>query len=115
MEITTQEGSKYIIHLLAGVLSVAIRTGMTQRLLRLSVVNWALLERMRQKRVLTMAKEKVRFCFTTFSVQVMNRTYGIAVTLGGILTIVSILMMLVLTVINILGIRPSVLDYMVYV
>ena len=76
----------------------------------LCVVSWASLEQARPGRILTMVKEVVQHCFTILSALVMNRTYGIAVTLGGVLDHAAIIGMLVLTVINTSGIQPSILD-----
>ena len=89
-------------------------SGITPRV-ALSVVSWALLERVRPGRDLTMAEELVQHCFTIPSAQVKNRTYGIAVTLDGMLYTAAIILMLVLTVINISGIKPSIRDFNIFI
>ncbi len=77
----------------------------------LSVVSWVSLERMPQGIILTMAKEVVQYCLPRFSALVTSYTYGIALTLGGIVTsVAAIILMLVLTVIDIPGIQRSTMD-----
>mgnify|MGYP002803670157 CR=1 FL=1 len=58
-----------------------------------------------------MAKEEVQYCFTMFAALVMNHTYGNADTLGGMLTTVAIMKMLVLTVIDIPGTQRTILNF----
>ena len=59
-----------------------------------------------------MAKEVVQYCLMRFVALVMNHTYGIADTLGGMFTTVAIMKMLVLTAIDIpAGTQRSILNY----
>ena len=58
-----------------------------------------------------MAEEMVQYCLTMFVALVMNHSSGNAVTVGGGLTTVAILKMLVLTAIDIPGIQLSILEY----
>ncbi len=59
-----------------------------------------------------MAQKVLQYCLTGLSALVTNHTYGIAVTVGGIMHFqaVVILMMLALTVIDVSGIQRSILD-----
>ena len=95
---TTQEESKYFILLSAGVLSVMM-IGIIATV-PLSVISWASMGLVQPGCKLTMAKEVVQYCLTMFVALVMNHTFGSAVTLGGRITTVTILKMLVLTAIN---------------
>ena len=85
--------------------------GITPRVQALSVVSWASLERVRPGSMLIMAEEKVQYCFVILSALGMNRIYGIAVTVGGMLSAAAIGGMLVLIVINIKVIQQSILDF----
>ena len=62
--------------------------------------------------MLHMAREVVQYCLTMFVALVMNHTYGIAGTVGGMFTTtIAVLTMLVLTAIDIPGTQRSILNY----